>query len=391
IHNWILCRYGVKNLINQIGKEIVYSVEYHKSHSEEVSLFSRFIEGRFPLSHLSFFLLLRSVAICSKQGYEGLCFWEYIPPNYIPTGVAIGISALFFSYLNESDWDTLYDVIVNECSEQVGFNNNMNANRNVNQNQNQNQTEQEKNNTKDNKDNNKKEEQRNQLAKFAQLMGAYTPSATVPLSQQKGRALQSAISQAYQQSSPSSQQQQQQEQQLMQSTSTSIIYLPLFFRLLMHTYHSQHKNFIKYVKELFDVYDTDNDDEISFEEFHDFMLELSPFLSDQEPGRMISMYITQTNSQTQQQQQQQQTGMQRPYLNVKQVIDILETHEIFRKNVCGTVSLGIQSQSSGLGISGAGMAIGSGSGGYYSGAQMSSVVSALLSPYEVFKQQPHEY
>ncbi|KAA6374565.1 MAG: hypothetical protein EZS28_029908, partial [Streblomastix strix] len=115
VQKFIQKRYGLKTLRDQLGKEILASLDYHLRLEEERK---QQIERMMMKKQEQEQNEQQSLSLCSKQAFQAQYPWLSIPTNHIPTTLALAIASLLFSFLNNQDWETM-DNIITAASEWV--------------------------------------------------------------------------------------------------------------------------------------------------------------------------------------------------------------------------------------------------------------------------------
>ena len=88
-----------------------------QARSDEAWLFAQFLSGALPLGHLSFFLLVRTLATDASAAYRTQHTETRTRRGLIALPLARSIAALFFAFVSDSTWTSLTDALQKAAEE----------------------------------------------------------------------------------------------------------------------------------------------------------------------------------------------------------------------------------------------------------------------------------
>ncbi|KAA6373613.1 MAG: hypothetical protein EZS28_030860, partial [Streblomastix strix] len=324
IYLWLQQQYGIQSLIEQNGSEILNSVEKYKDENEEVALFFKFTSGQYRIGHLSFFLLARQLIQAVQQAYQKTNPDKKLDKNTIPTNIAVSIAALFFSFLQQDAWKSLFNAIIQSSNN-------------------------------DKLEENKQKDKIRIITPRIQTGSTSPPDQLTPSNSMNRLNRQNTSpsparshSNRYSQSPPmglqSSGRNSYSSNQIISGIAPSDIApnlnirIGMLLKILLHKYDIMNNLFIDFVKKIFKEFDSDGDGTLNKSGFCSCLQRICPFLDPTVPKSIFNQ-IQPKLMEYQKKQNIEEVGNQKKELliTLQQVLEISEDYEFFQKNLCGTL------------------------------------------------------
>ncbi|KAK2953155.1 hypothetical protein BLNAU_11941 [Blattamonas nauphoetae] len=125
--SWVTQQYGVKSLVQQQMSEINDAVSRFQGISDEIAIFSLFLNGTYHTDHINFYTTLKTVtetAMIQYRTVHPLVLSDApnrVVQSFIPLELALMLTSLLFTFLSEESWNELVVLLKQAANKSTDF------------------------------------------------------------------------------------------------------------------------------------------------------------------------------------------------------------------------------------------------------------------------------